>query len=625
MKQCPECSTENNATTKFCGECGTKLPNDQPKAANFSPSIGNDALVSGDISMIGKQETVHAQSYVVHNYQDSKVAPHGECVLKVIADLSCKVYVDGEYHCDAEEGKVTKLPLRQGEYLLKFVSIENSEDIHSCEYTINKLEALYNVPLKEKCYERLSKLYDNASPWALDSEELSQAVAYYQRRAKEGYAVAQCNLGWCLLSGRGVIKDEAEGLKWYRKAAEQGHSTSQLRLGSKYYFGWNGLSQDYTEAAKWYHKAAEQGNDIAQWDLGRCYYRGQGVSQDYTEAAKWFRKAAEQGNDAAQNWLGGCYRDGRGVSQDYAESVKWFRKAAEQGYVNAQFNLGVRYHKGQGVSQDSAEAVKWFRKAAEKEHKDAQNWLGGCYRDGEGVSQDYAEAVKWYRKAAEQGQTDAQFNLGNCYRLGDGVPQDYTEAQKWFEKAAKQGHQDAKDFIEGVLINGVRWATRNVDAPGTFARNREDAGMYYRWNRRKGHIDGKYNDWDNMNPGGTTWEKINDPSPKGWRIPTADELRALCDTTKVKIQTGTLNGVNVRIFTDIASGKYIVLPAAGSLPINSGKGIEGRYWSNTRYNSETSFAISLQLNNKSKYYSNDKTEVCRAYRSKGYSIRCVLE
>ena len=168
MKQCTECSTENSATTKFCVECGTKLPNEQPKVSNFSPSIGNDALVSGDISMIGKQETVHAQSYVVHNYQDSKAAPHGKCVLKIIADLSCKVYVDGEYHCDAEEGKVTRLPLRQGEYLLKFVSIENLEDVHSCEYTVDKPEEFLDVPLREKQEERETRegILINGVRWA---------------------------------------------------------------------------------------------------------------------------------------------------------------------------------------------------------------------------------------------------------------------------------------------------------------------------------------------------------------------------------------------------------------------------------------------------------------------------
>jgi len=38
----------------------------------------------------------------------------------------------------------------------------------------------------------------------------------------------------------------------------------------------------------------------------------------------------------------------------------------------------------------------------------------------------------------------------------------------------------------GVVINGVKWATRNVDKPGTFVANPEDFGMLYQWNRRVG-------------------------------------------------------------------------------------------------------------------------------------------
>ena len=34
---------------------------------------------------------------------------------------------------------------------------------------------------------------------------------------------------------------------------------------------------------------------------------------------------------------------------------------------------------------------------------------------------------------------------------------------------------------KGVEINGIRWATQNVDKPGTFVLNPEDLGMFYQW------------------------------------------------------------------------------------------------------------------------------------------------
>ena len=58
---------------------------------------------------------------------------------------------------------------------------------------------------------------------------------------------------------------------------------------------------------KWYRKAAEQGHADAQNNLGLCYQYGKGVAKDYAEAVKWYRKAAEQGHARAQCNLGYCY------------------------------------------------------------------------------------------------------------------------------------------------------------------------------------------------------------------------------------------------------------------------------------------------------------------------------
>ena len=44
----------------------------------------------------------------------------------------------------------------------------------------------------------------------------------------------------------------------------------------------------------------------------------------------------------------------------------------------------------------------------------------------------------------------------------------------------------------GVVINGIKWATRNIDAPGTFSVNPESLGMLYQWNKKIG--------WSSSNP-----------------------------------------------------------------------------------------------------------------------------
>ena len=66
------------------------------------------------------------------------------------------------------------------------------------------------------------------------------------------------------------------------------------------------MEEDKAEAVKWFRKAAEQGHSDAQNSLGYCYYNGEGVEEDKAEAVQWFRKAAEQGHHAATLQLAAC-------------------------------------------------------------------------------------------------------------------------------------------------------------------------------------------------------------------------------------------------------------------------------------------------------------------------------
>lgn len=228
----------------------------------------------------------------------------------------------------------------------------------------------------------------------------------------------------------------------------------QNHLGDDFYYGENEQKQSYSEAVKWYRKAAKQGHSQAQFNLGRCYESGKGVQQNDEEAAKWYRKAAEQGHEEAQCDLGLCYEEGRGVAQDYVEAVKWYQRAAKQGNDYAQLFLASCYKEGTGVAQDYEEAVKWYRKAIEQGNVCAQCDLGLCYEEGTGVAQDYKEATKWYLKSAEQGYDNAQFHLALCYEKGRGVSRNYMKAKEWCNKAAQQGHEDAIEWLENMKKMG---------------------------------------------------------------------------------------------------------------------------------------------------------------------------
>jgi TPR repeat protein len=149
----------------------------------------------------------------------------------------------------------------------------------------------------------------------------SLSVEKLRHKADEGNSAAQCALGDLFVTGVGVEKSDAEAIKWYRKAAEQGDATGQVVLAINYEQGRGGLTKNYDEAAKWYRKAAEQGNAQGQVGLGTLLRMGQGLIKNYDEAVKWFRKAADQGSVVGQANLGSMFIMGQGVEKKLCRGV----------------------------------------------------------------------------------------------------------------------------------------------------------------------------------------------------------------------------------------------------------------------------------------------------------------
>ena len=60
------------------------------------------------------------------------------------------------------------------------------------------------------------------------------------------------------------------------------------------------MAKDPAEAVKWYRKAAEQGHADARYKLGMVLCGGEGTAQDMAEGTYWLCKAAKQGHVQAQ-------------------------------------------------------------------------------------------------------------------------------------------------------------------------------------------------------------------------------------------------------------------------------------------------------------------------------------
>lgn len=170
--------------------------------------------------------------------------------------------------------------------------------------------------------------------------------------------------------------------------------------------------------------------------------------------------------------------------------------------------------------------------------------------------------------------------------------------------------------VNGVTINGVCWATRNVDAPGTFAAKPEDYGMLYQWD----HYIGWNNTditvtsttsspagatWDATVSSSTTWLSANDPSPTGYCVPTSTQLQSLLDATNVTyVWVSTpIPGI---LFTDKNNHNTLFLPDAGARGATTGSlSNGGYYWSSTQSSSILAYSLyfsTVSLNTLNKRY-----------------------
>ena len=149
--------------------------------------------------------------------------------------------------------------------------------------------------------------------------------------------------------------------------------------------------------------------------------------------------------------------------------------------------------------------------------------------------------------------------------------------------------QDAT-FDEGVVINGVRWATRNVAGYGRFTRNPHEAG-------------GRFN-----------YIQAQNACPPGWRLPTYEELQSLANADSEWMRK---NGVRGRFFG--TAPNRLFLPAVGMV---SDRGVEsswntGVYLGSTqRADDENAWVLN---------FGNTHTIVFLGGRISRYSVRCVAD
>ena len=117
-----------------------------------------------------------------------------------------------------------------------------------------------------------------------------RAFLIFEKLANKGDHRAEYLLGASYYSGAGVNKDNKNALKWFKESALGRYDKGQYWYAFMISRGYGIETPDWKEAIKWYLKAAQQGHTNAQLNLGEAYEQCRGgLERDFDKAAKWYR------------------------------------------------------------------------------------------------------------------------------------------------------------------------------------------------------------------------------------------------------------------------------------------------------------------------------------------------
>jgi len=177
-------------------------------------------------------------------------------------------------------------------------------------------------------------------------------------------------------------KGFGQNIEELKKKAENGDAKAQVELGRALISGKN-TRKDEKAGAKWIAKALAQDNWAAKYYYGVCLTYGVGVDKDPKKAVSLLNETANPKSKEGVEIVWDAYDQLIESDQfkwedmgknERAIAVKWIMLGAENGIPKAQCLAGEMYHEGLGVTKDLGKAAKLIRASAQSGFKEAVNF-----------------------------------------------------------------------------------------------------------------------------------------------------------------------------------------------------------------------------------------------------------
>lgn len=297
----------------------------------------------------------------------------------------------------------------------------------------------------------------------LDGPTLSELTQSAQR----GDPKSQYTLGKIYLDGQGVTANITESVKWFERAAKQGHTDSQYYMGLYYR-----SEEKYKEALSWLEKAALNNHAESNTYAGLLYLTGKGTAVDKKKAVSFFKKGSDLNSPASQYLYAKSMLEGwGGETLDLDTATTLLEKAVEAKIPAAYYELGRLQIINHTNKENLIKAGTLIKEAADLNIPEAQKYLtksinhcaesnkynppqaesclvaagakdinaigavGAFYHKGVFVAQNHEKAFKYLLLAAQNKRLNSQILLTQMYGSGTGTRRNNEEAYAWCKAA----------------------------------------------------------------------------------------------------------------------------------------------------------------------------------------------
>ncbi len=292
----------------------------------------------------------------------------------------------------------------------------------------------------------------------LELGDYAPSVPVVRERAEAGNPWAQ-NLMATLYSGNGdddlVPDDMTQAMAWYERSAQQGFPLAMHNLGVNYRDGIDGAAPQMDRAAEWFGQAADAGYAELMAELALILFGDPSQLQDARARDLLDAGLAIKPDlPLLRSILADTHYLGRSRPVDYAAALPLYEDLADAGDLHGQMRAGEIYYYGLGVEVDVVRARQLFEAAAAQDDAEAYAFLAEIYIDGYGVTPDPARAMEYATESDRLGDGWGAYHLGWLLRHGIGAGPDYDRARAAFARAIERGHGAAVNDLADMAYFG---------------------------------------------------------------------------------------------------------------------------------------------------------------------------